>query len=148
MDLIDRIVRRHRVQQIIPQRLEYLERLPNHYQAKTRELFIIIESMTIVVVTAWAQYRAILNIPNHNRKHKQIRNQTISNHHNIIRLVRKLNNHSILMANAIVIFTRQRALPTASFPMTCKIGYRQSKNFAAQLKHHFHHHHELHPLHD
>lgn len=142
MDLIDRIVRRHRVQPTIPQRLEYLERLPNHYQAKTRELLIIIESMTIVVVTAWAQYRAIPNIPNHNR------NQTISNHHNIIRLVRKLNNHSILMANAIVIFTRQRALPTASFPMTCKIGYRQSKNFAAQLKHHFHHHHELHPLHD
>lgn len=144
---IDRIARKHHVQQIIR---EPLARLPYHYQVKIERKFKIIESMTIVAAIVWALYHAILNSIAKRRYNKNQHNRSISNH-NIIqphqKPVRKLPSNCT-PANAILTVTHQRALPTASFPMICKIGCRPSKSFEVQPKRPFHHRHVLHRLHD
>lgn len=143
---IDQIVQRHRVQQIIPERLERLVRLPYHYQVKIEaKICIIIESMIIVAAIVLVQSHVILNIVN--TKSQQHRN------HQPIRYSNSKNNiiHQInicTLANAIQIITRRRALPTASFPVICRIGCHPSKSSEAQLKRPLHRRHVLHLHHD
>lgn len=145
---IDQIAPKHHVQQIIP---EILERLPYHYQVKVERIFIIIESMITVAVIALAQYHAIHSTvvnkiqsnQNHNRSISNSNNITIHHHPQHVPVHRQ--NQYYTLANAI---THQRALPIASFPMTCKIGCHPSKNSEVRRKRPSHHRHEYHRLHD
>lgn len=140
---IDQTVQKHRVQQIIPERLERLERLPYHYQVKIeRKFYIIIGSMIIVVAIVLAPFHAIHNIINARRSYR--------NHHPIHNYnthQMRNQNHSI-QPNVIQTITRQRALPIASFQMTCKIVCHLLRNFEAQLKQVSRHHRALPRHHD